>query len=67
MVAIDGFTAVTSNNNGAAVGSPVYTLGTVGVAAQAPVPEPAAWALMIGGFALGGAAMRQRRAAVRFA
>lgn len=31
------------------------------------VPEPANWAMMIGGFALAGAAMRRRRAAVRFA
>lgn len=31
------------------------------------VPEPASWALMIGGFALAGGALRQRRAAVRFA
>ncbi|MBO9575640.1 MAG: PEP-CTERM sorting domain-containing protein [Sphingobium sp.] len=31
------------------------------------VPEPASWALMIGGFAIAGAAMRRRGAAVRFA
>ncbi len=31
------------------------------------VPEPATWAMMIGGFALAGAAMRRRKAAVRFA
>ncbi|HEU4967577.1 PEPxxWA-CTERM sorting domain-containing protein [Sphingomonas sp.] len=31
------------------------------------VPEPAAWALMIGGFGLVGAAARRRRAAVAFA
>jgi hypothetical protein len=30
----------------------------------ATVPEPAAWALMIGGFGLAGAALRRRRAAV---
>jgi hypothetical protein len=29
----------------------------------APTPEPAAWALMIGGFGLAGAAMRRRRRA----
>jgi len=34
---------------------------------QQPVPEPATWAMMIGGFALAGAAMRRRRMAVRFA
>jgi len=31
------------------------------------VPEPATWAMMIGGFALAGAAMRRRKVAVRFA
>ncbi|MBO9577111.1 MAG: PEPxxWA-CTERM sorting domain-containing protein, partial [Sphingobium sp.] len=31
------------------------------------VPEPASWAMMIGGFALGGAALRRRKAAVSFA
>jgi hypothetical protein len=33
----------------------------------AAVPEPATWAMMIGGFALAGAAMRRRQTAVRFA
>jgi len=33
----------------------------------AAVPEPATWAMMIGGFALAGAAMRRRHAAIRFA
>ena len=32
-----------------------------------PVPEPASWALMIGGFALAGATMRRRKVAVSFA
>lgn len=31
------------------------------------VPEPASWAMMIGGFALAGSAMRRRARAVRFA
>ncbi|MBN8830607.1 MAG: PEPxxWA-CTERM sorting domain-containing protein [Sphingomonadales bacterium] len=31
------------------------------------VPEPATWAMMIGGLALVGAAMRARRASVSFA
>ena len=31
------------------------------------VPEPATWAMMIGGFALAGAAMRRRKAVVSFA
>ena len=34
---------------------------------QGAVPEPASWALMLGGFGLVGAAMRSRKAAVRFA
>ncbi len=38
------------------------------VLTAAAVPEPASWALMIGGFAIAGAAMRRRtRTAVRFA
>ena len=32
-----------------------------GVVAQGAVPEPASWALMIGGFALAGAAIRSRK------
>jgi hypothetical protein len=31
------------------------------------VPEPASWALMIGGFGLAGAALRRRGTQVRFA
>ena len=31
------------------------------------VPEPASWAMMIGGFALAGGVLRHRRAALRFA
>jgi hypothetical protein len=43
------------------------TLGQAAAAAAA-VPEPASWAMMIGGFGLVGAAMRrQRKVAVRFA
>jgi hypothetical protein len=36
-------------------------------AVQGPVPEPASWALMLGGFGLVGGAMRRKRVAVRFA
>lgn len=38
----------------------------IGIAGVAPpgVPEPASWALMIGGFGLAGAALRRRRATV---
>lgn len=32
-----------------------------------PVPEPASWAMMIGGFAIVGAAMRRRRTSIAFA
>jgi hypothetical protein len=34
-------------------------------AASAAVPEPASWALMLGGFGLAGASIRRRRSAVR--
>jgi|GEM_PF-1099259 len=44
------------NNNDAADG---YRLDSITVAA---VPEPATWALMIGGFGLAGASLRRRRA-----
>jgi hypothetical protein len=37
------------------------------VVTTAAVPEPATWAMMIGGFALVGASMRRRSMAVRFA
>jgi hypothetical protein len=33
-------------------------------AVVSPVPEPASWALMIAGFGLGGAALRQRRGVI---
>lgn len=33
----------------------------------APVPEPASWAMMIGGFAIAGGAMRRRKTRVVFA
>lgn len=41
---------------------------TVKIALAPPIPEPAAWALMIGGFGLAGSAMRYRqRVSVRLA
>ena len=43
------------------------TLNLITRAADPAVPEPATWAMMIGGFALAGAAMRRRKATVRFA
>ncbi len=46
-----------------AVGERIEDRGGTGRA----VPEPATWALMIGGFAFAGASMRRRRATVSFA
>lgn len=40
---------------------------TTAVPVAAPVPEPATWAMMVGGFGLIGAAVRRRRMTVRFA
>ena len=52
-----------------AVGSPVgpqtETLTITDTAAS--VPEPASWAMMVGGFGLIGAAMRRKKVAVTFA
>lgn len=45
--------------NGSPVVRPAFSPAFAGAA---PVPEPAAWALMISGFGLAGAAFRQRRA-----
>lgn len=43
------------------------SLGTVTeIAAPPSVPEPASWAMMLGGFGLVGAAMRRRKPRVRF-
>lgn len=52
---------------GAGVTNGTDTLDYVGSVSVAPVPEPATWALMIGGFALLGAGLRRRRIAVSFA
>ncbi|WP_254602811.1 PEPxxWA-CTERM sorting domain-containing protein [Sphingomonas bacterium] len=41
--------------------------GSVTVSAEPAVPEPATWAMMIGGFGLAGAALRRRRTSVAFA
>jgi hypothetical protein len=37
----------------------------LGASTVAPVPEPASWALMIGGFALIGSSLRRRTAGTR--
>jgi hypothetical protein len=39
------------------------TIGANGLSAAGAVPEPAAWALMIGGFGFAGATLRRRKAA----
>ena len=40
---------------------------TYSINATATVPEPASWAMMVGGFGLLGSALRRRRTTVRFA
>ena len=42
-------------------------IGIAGIAPPQGVPEPATWAMMIGGFGLAGAAMRRRATKVSFA
>lgn len=53
------------NNFAIQARSGVVTLASV--AGTAPVPEPAAWAMMIAGFGIAGAALRRRKLAVAFA
>lgn len=55
------FTLTTKNNpdgQPGGTGTPIFTLGQVSV--PNAIPEPASWAMMIGGFAMAGAAMRRR-------
>lgn len=48
--------------------NPFFGNGSLTIsAATAAVPEPASWAMMIGGFGLVGAAVRRRKVAVSFA
>jgi len=58
---LDGFTALTVTNNGAATGKPASNTGFVGVPDGIVVPEPASWALLILGFGGVGAALRTRK------
>jgi hypothetical protein len=57
--------------NGGGTGLSAYingnTLGGDFLSTSAGVPEPASWALMLGGLGLVGAVMRNRRTSVRFA
>jgi hypothetical protein len=48
-------------------GQTVTAFAQIGAGAVAAVPEPATWAMMIGGFGAIGASMRRRKVAVRFA
>lgn len=58
------YTQTTKNNPPAEAGTAAFQVGTVRVPAGA-VPEPATWAMMLGGFGMMGAAMRRRSGAVR--
>jgi hypothetical protein len=57
--------------NGGSTGLSAYingnALGGDYLSTSAGVPEPASWALMLGGLGLVGAVMRNRRTSVRFA
>jgi hypothetical protein len=58
--AVDAFFTLTTKNNPAAErNQPVFTLGQISVPVSA-IPEPASWAMMIGGFGMLGAAARRR-------
>ena len=64
-VKADAFFSQTVKNNPVGepggAGTPIFSLGqTRTPAGMAAVPEPAAWAMMLGGFGMMGAAMRRR-------
>lgn len=60
------FTRTTKNNPPGEEMTAAYQVGNVQVPFAA-VPEPATWAMMLGGFGLLGAAVRRRRTTVRVA
>lgn len=63
--AVDAFFTLTTKNNPAGErGQAIFTLGQVSVPVGG-VPEPATWAMMIGGFALAGLASRRRTRVAR--
>lgn len=68
---LDAFFTLTTKNNpdGVPGGSntAVFTLGQVTVPVAAAVPEPATWAMMLGGFGLIGAATRRSSRMARVA
>ena len=62
-----GFRWTQTNVTGSDQGLGVDDLSITAAAAVAAVPEPATWAMMVGGFGLIGAALRRRRADPAFA
>ena len=51
-----------ATGNGGSVGADIDAVGAISTRAPVPsVPEPATWAMMVGGFGLIGAAMRRRQ------
>jgi len=65
-VTLGSYSALTTNNNGFATGTPVNTVGFVAVAAQTAVPEPASWGLLVLGLGAVGMGLRRRRVALQF-
>ncbi len=65
----DGVYSVNSVFDGAATSGIANTAGTItqftGTALADAVPEPATWAMMIGGFGMAGGAMRRRRVSTK--
>lgn len=60
---VDAFFSQTVKNNGTqpgGSGTTVFTLGQATTPALAGIPEPATWAMFLGGFGLLGGAMRRR-------